>query len=100
MTVMILGWLLMIVSLVALWYFIKTIAIMAKDSVLIAILAFFFSPIVHIVWYLSKRQTLSPKQKSSFRRLFISFMVMTLVSLLFFYFYYQVNTTSFIPLAT
>ena len=94
------GLLLVVSSLASLWYFVKTLIIMGKDSVLIAILAMLFSPIVHIVWYLSKRNQLTPAEKNSFKWLFISYLVLFITSLAFSYLYFTMNTATTVSTLT
>lgn len=92
------GILLLVVSLATLWYFIKTLMILSKDNTLLAILGFFFSPIVQIIWYLSNKNRISPDDRKSFLRFFITYALMFLTSLIFVYLMfsvsYSVQTTS------
>ena len=94
------GLLLVVSSLASLWYFVKTLIIMGKDSVLIAILAMLVSPIVHIVWYLAKRGQLQPMERRHFKRFFISFVVMFIASVAFSYLYFTMNTTTTVSTLT
>jgi len=94
------GLLLVVSSLASLWYFVKTLIIMGKDSVLIAILAMLFSPIVHIVWYLAKRDQLQPMERRHFKRFFISFVMMFIASVAFSYLYFTMNTTTTVSTLT
>lgn len=85
--------LLLIVSLAALWYFVKTLMILSKDNTLLAILGFFFSPIVQIIWYLSNKTRISLDDRKSFLRFFITYALMFLTSLIFVYLMLKVSSS-------
>lgn len=67
--------LLFIAVLVWLWFFIKTLVIIFRHSVLMGILAVLFSPLVHIIWYLSNKDRLSANERQVFGRFFIVYAI-------------------------
>lgn len=57
-------------SLVMLWYFIRSIGVMGKRSIWLAILALLFSPLPQIVFYFSQKDSLTPDEKQKMKRFF------------------------------
>lgn len=62
---------LLIASLASLYYFIKSLLVIGRHNVLYAVLAFFFAPIVHIVFYLTQKESISLQERTSFKRYFM-----------------------------
>ena len=63
--------LLLIVSIASLYYFIRSLIVIGRHNTLYAVLAFFFAPIVHIVFYLTQKETISLEDRSYFKRYFM-----------------------------
>lgn len=63
--------LLLIVSIASLYYFIRSLIVIGRQNTLYAVLAFFFAPIVHIVFYLTQKETISLEDRSYFKRYFM-----------------------------
>ena len=63
--------LLLIVSIASLYYFIRSLIVIGRQNTLYAVLAFFFAPIVHIVFYLTQKETISLEERSYFKRYFM-----------------------------
>lgn len=70
--IFIFGFMMVIAGLATLWYLIQTLRIMWSYSSLLAILAFLFSPIVHIVFYLIPKDGFGGHEKLMFKRYFLS----------------------------
>ncbi len=71
------------VYIVMLWYWVRTLIIMGRQSFLLGILGFLFSPITQIIYYLSKKDQLSIEDRKDFNRywlLFVAVIVITIVS--------------------
>ncbi len=71
------------VYVVMLWYWVRTIIIMGRQSFLLGILGFLFSPITQIIYHLSKKDQLSLEDRKDFNRywlLFATVIVITIVS--------------------
>lgn len=83
----ILAVLLFIAALVWLWYFIKTLIIIFRHSVLMGILAVLFSPLVHIIWYLSNKDRLMTNERLVFSRFFIVYAIALVLGFAFGYSY-------------
>lgn len=56
--------------LALLWYFIKSVGIMGKRSIWLAILAFLFSPLAQIVFYFSQKDSLTIVEIQTFKKFF------------------------------
>lgn len=63
--------LLLIVSIASLYYFIRSLIVIGRHNTLYAVLAFFFAPIVHIVFYLTQKETIGIEDRSYFKRYFM-----------------------------
>ena len=63
--------LLLIVSIASLYYFIRSLIVIGRQNTLYAVLAFFFAPIVHIVFYLTQKETIGIEDRSYFKRYFM-----------------------------
>mgnify|MGYP003614229095 CR=1 FL=1 len=63
--------LLFIVSIASLYYFVRSLIVIGRHNTLYAVLAFFFAPIVHIVFYLTQKETIGIEDRSYFKRYFM-----------------------------
>lgn len=63
--------LLLIVSFASFYYFIRSLIVIGRHSTLYAVLAFLFAPIVHIVFYLTQKETIAIEDRSYFKRYFM-----------------------------
>lgn len=63
--------LLLIVSIASLYYFVRSLIVIGRHNTLYAVLAFFFAPIVHIVFYLTQKETIGIEDRSYFKRYFM-----------------------------
>lgn len=63
--------LLIIVSIASLYYFVRSLIVIGRHNTLYAVLSFFFAPIVHIVFYLTQKETISIEDRSYFKRYFM-----------------------------
>ena len=70
------------VYVVMLWYLIRTIIIMGRQSFLLGILGFLFSPITQIIYYLSKKNQLSVKDKKDFNRFWLLFAAVIIITII------------------
>lgn len=86
--------LLLIVSLASCWYFIKTLLVIINDSTLMGVISLLFAPIGHIIWYVAHKTTLNPSQRQDFRRLFISYLLMIILTVAFGYLYFKAVSSS------
>ena len=68
--IMLIGIFAVLFSLVMLWYFIRSIGVMGKRSIWLAILALLFSPLPQIVFYFSQKDRLTPDEKRKMKRCF------------------------------
>ena len=66
----------------ALWYFVKSLIVMGKKSVLLAVLGFLFSPLAQIIYYLVEKQNLSLDDKKTLVRFFWSIIGMALIGII------------------
>lgn len=62
---------LLLVSIASLYYFIRSLIVIGRHNTLYAVLAFFFAPIVHIVFYLTQKETIGIEDRSYFKRYFM-----------------------------
>ena len=62
---------LLLVSIASLYYFVRSLIVIGRQNTLYAVLAFFFAPIVHIVFYLTQKETISLEDRSYFKRYFM-----------------------------
>lgn len=70
-------------SLVMLWYFIRSIGVMGKRSIWLAILALLFSPLPQIVFYFSQKDSLTSDEKQKMKRFFwtiLAYLVFVIVA--------------------
>lgn len=68
--IMLIGIFAVLFSLVMLWYFIRSIGVMGKRSIWLAILALLFSPLPQIVFYFSQKDRLTQDEKQKMKRFF------------------------------
>ena len=62
---------LLLVSIASLYYFVRSLIVIGRQNTLYAVLAFFFAPIVHIVFYLTQKETIGIEDRSYFKRYFM-----------------------------
>lgn len=62
---------LLLVSIASLYYFVRSLIVIGRHNTLYAVLAFFFAPIVHIVFYLTQKETIGIEDRSYFKRYFM-----------------------------
>lgn len=74
--------LLLIVSIASLYYFIRSLIVIGRQNTLYAVLAFFFAPIVHIVFYLTQKETISLEERSYFKRYFMLIVAMIVLAII------------------
>ncbi len=70
------------VYIVMLWYWVRTLIIMGRQSFLLGILGFLFSPITQIIYYLSKKNQLSVKDKKDFNRFWLLFAAVIIITII------------------
>ncbi len=70
------------VYVVMLWYLIRTIIIMGRQSFLLGILGFLFSPITQIIYYLSQKNQLSAEDKKDFNRFWLLFAAVIIITII------------------
>lgn len=77
----ILGLLLAIVALANIWFLIKTLIAMSRNNVLWAVGGFFFTPIVHIIYFFTQSDSLTADERQSFIRYFITFVILIVLAM-------------------
>lgn len=61
-----------LLALAFLWYWIKSLIIMANRSVLLAIAGFIFAPLAQIIYYFAEKNNLNTNEKTVLTRLMIT----------------------------
>lgn len=62
----------LILFVTSLWYFFQTIRVMWRYNFLVAIIAIFFVPLVHIIFYFFPKNGFSRDERAPFKRYFLS----------------------------
>lgn len=62
----------LILFIASLWYFFQTIRVMWRYNFLVAIIAIFFVPLVHIIFYFFPKSGFNNDERSPFKKYFLS----------------------------
>lgn len=62
----------LILFVASLWYFFQTIRVMWRYSFLVAIIAIFFVPIIHIIFYFFPKSGFNSDERAPFKKYFLS----------------------------
>ena len=62
----------LILFVTSLWYFFQTIRVMWRYNFLVAIIAIFFVPLVHIIFYFFPKNGFNSDERAPFKRYFLS----------------------------
>ena len=62
----------LVLFIASLWYFFQTIRVMWRYSFLVAIIAIFFVPLVHIIFYFFPKNGFNSDDKEPFKKYFLS----------------------------
>lgn len=62
----------LILFVASLWYFFQTIRVMWRYNFLVAIIAIFFVPLVHIIFYFFPKSGFNSDEKAPFKKYFLS----------------------------
>lgn len=73
------GLLLIVLYIALIWYFVRSIIIIGRQSTGIAILAFLFSPFAQIFYYLTNKDKLSLEDRRDFKRLFWLYIIVFII---------------------
>lgn len=78
--------LLLIITLIAhLYYLVRTLIVMGNHNILWAIGGFFINVFVHLIFYVSKKALLAPKERGFFKGYFltvVAFIVLAVLSVI------------------
>lgn len=74
--------LMLIAALASLYYFVRSLIVIGRHNVLYAVLAFLFAPIVHIVFYLTQKETIAITERPYFKRYFILIAAVIVLSII------------------
>ena len=64
------------------WYWIRTSLIMLRQSVLLGVLGFLFSPLAQLIYYFSNKNKLSMDDKKEFNRYWLVIVLTIVVSII------------------
>lgn len=76
------GFILIVLMLVALWYYLKSVVVMAKRHVLLGVAALFFAPIAQLVYYLAEKANITMADKKILLRSVGIWIIITLMGVL------------------
>ena len=62
----------LILFVASLWYFFQTIRVMWRYNFLVAIIAIFFVPIIHIIFYFFPKSGFNSDERAPFKKYFLS----------------------------
>ena len=71
-----------VVYIITFWYGIRTLVIMARQSIWLAILGFLFSPLAQIIYYFSNKNRLDAVDRQVFYRYGLAMVVTLILSII------------------